>query len=112
MAVSNCQELYFLNDTTTARLQTHASDYGIGDYMFMVINGQVRVVRFLSKSLTGSQLNLSSKENECYGIYYGEKFFEDLLDNRYFILKTGHMNLTYINVTFTGKVLMEVISSG
>jgi hypothetical protein len=32
------------------------------------------------------------------------KLFEDLLDNRYFILKTDHMNLTYINVTFTGKV--------
>ena len=31
--------------------------------------------------------------------------FEDLLDNRYFILKTDHINLTYINVTFTGKVL-------
>jgi hypothetical protein len=28
-----------------------------------------------------------------------------LLDNRYFILKTDHMNLTYINVTFTGNVL-------
>ncbi len=27
------------------------------------------------------------------------------VDNRYFILKTDHMNLTYINVTFTGKVL-------
>ena len=28
-----------------------------------------------------------------------------LLDNRYFILKTDHMNLTYFNVAFTGKVL-------
>ena len=27
------------------------------------------------------------------------------VDNRYFILKTDHMNLTYINVTFTGRVL-------
>ena len=36
---------------------------------------------------------------------YGVKLFEDLLDNRYLILKTDHMNLTYINVTFTGKVL-------
>ena len=38
-------------------------------------------------------------------VYYGVKLFEDLLDNRYFKLKTDHMNLTYINVTFTGKVL-------
>ena len=38
-------------------------------------------------------------------MYYGVRLFEDLLDNRYLILKTDHMNLTYINVTFTGKVL-------
>ena len=44
-------------------------------------------------------MNWSAREKECYGIYYGVKLFEDLLDNRYFILKT------YINVTFTGKVL-------
>ena len=70
----------------------------------MIVNHQVRVIRFFSKSLVGSQLNWSSREKECYGIYYGVKLFEDLLDNRYFILKTDHMNLTYINVTFTGKV--------
>ena len=71
----------------------------------MIVNHQVRVIRFFSKSLVGSQLNWSAREKEYYGIYYGFKLFEDLLDNRYFILKTDHMNLTYINVTFTGKVL-------
>ena len=86
IAVSNCQELYFLEDTATSILQTDASDYGIGGYMYMVTNGQVRVIRFFSKSLIGSQLNWSAGEKECYGIYYGVKLFEDLLDNRYFIL--------------------------
>jgi hypothetical protein len=33
------------------------------------------------------------------------RLFEDLLDNRPFILKTDHKNLTYLNVTLTGKVL-------
>jgi len=42
--------------------------------------------------------------HQCYGIYCGVKTFEDLLDNRYFILKTNHMNLTYLIVTLTGKV--------
>jgi len=69
--------------------------------MYMVTNGQVCIIRFFSKFLTGSQLNWSVRERECYGV----KLFEDLLDNRYFILKTDHKNLTYINVTFTGKVL-------
>ena len=68
-------------------------------------NGPVCVIRFFSKSLIGSHLNWSARAKECFGIYYGVKLFEDLLDNRYFILKTNHKNLTYINVTFAGKVL-------
>ena len=104
-AISNCQELYFLEDTATPILQTDASDYGIGGYLFMVTNGKVRVVRFFSKALVGPQLNWSVREKECYGIFYGVRLFEDLLDNRPFILKTDHMNLTYLNVTLTGKVL-------
>ena len=104
-AISNCQELYFLEDTATPILQTDASDYGIGRYVFMMTNGKVRVVRFFSKALTGAQLNWSVREKECYGIFYGVRLFEGLLDNRPFILKTDHKNLTYLNVTLTGKVL-------
>ena len=104
-AISNCQELYFLDDTATPIVQTDASDYGIGGYVFMVTDGKVRVIRYFSKALQGAQLNWSAREKECYAIYYGVKQFEDLLDNRHFILKTDHKNLTYINVTLTGKVL-------
>ena len=71
VAISNCQELYFLDDTATPILQTDASYYGIGGYVFMVTNGKVRVVRFFSKALTGAQLNWSVREKECYGIFYG-----------------------------------------
>jgi hypothetical protein len=71
----------------------------------MVINGQIRVVRFFSKFLTGSQLNWSATKKECYGIYYYVKLLEDLLVNRYFIHKKDYMNLTSINVTFTSNAL-------
>jgi len=60
VAISNCQELYFLEDTATPILQTDASDYGIGGYVFMITNGKVRVVRFFSKALTGAT---SEKKN-------------------------------------------------
>jgi len=95
--MSNCQELYFLEDTSVPILQTDASDYSIGGYLYMVTDGKVRPIRFYSKALTGSHLNWSAREKECYDI--------ELLDNRYLILKTDHKNLTYINVTFTEKVL-------
>ena len=40
VAVSNCQELYFLEDTETPILQTDASDYGIGGYLYMIVDHQ------------------------------------------------------------------------
>jgi len=56
-------------------------------------------------SVVELSLGHNAREKECYGIYYGVKLFEELLDNKYLILKTDHKNLTYINVIFTGKVL-------
>ena len=63
------------------------------------------MARFFSKVLIGAQLNWSVWEKECYGIFYGVRLFEDQLDNRPFILKIDHKNLTYLNVTLTKKVL-------
>jgi hypothetical protein len=76
-AISNCQEFYFLEDTATSILQTDASVYGIGDYLYMVTNGNVRVIRFFSRALTGAQLKWSSREKGCYRIYFRCKTFED-----------------------------------
>ena len=84
-AKSSCQELYFLEDTATPILQTDASYYGIGGYLFMVTNGKVRVVRFFSKALIGPQLNWSVREKECYGIFYIVRLFEDRSSSRQII---------------------------
>ena len=53
--ISNCQDLYFIEDTATSILQTDDSNYGIEGYLFMVTNGKVRVMRFFSKALVGPQ---------------------------------------------------------
>ena len=34
----------------TPILQTHASDYGVGGYLYSVTNGKVRVIRFFRKA--------------------------------------------------------------
>ena len=73
------------------------SDYDIGGYLFMVTNGKDRVMQFFSKALVGPQLNSLVREKESSGIFYGVWLFEDLFDNRPFILKTDHVNLTYFN---------------
>ena len=59
------EKLYFLDDTSTPIVQTDASDYDIGGYVFMVTNGKVQVIRYFSKALQGAQLNWSAREKEC-----------------------------------------------
>jgi len=71
----------------------------------MVTDGIVRPIRFFSKALTGSQLNWSAREKECYCIYYGVRLFEELLDNKYFVLKTDHNRVYAKNV---GSFKLEV----
>ena len=53
-AISNCQELFFLEDTATPILQSNASDNGIGGYLYMVTNDKVGVILYFSKALTGA----------------------------------------------------------
>ena len=60
-AISNCQELYFLEDTATPS----KTDDGIGGYLYMVTNDKVRVIMFLSKALVGPQLNWSTRGKLC-----------------------------------------------
>ena len=67
---SNCQLLYFLEDTATPIRQTDASDYGIGGYLYMVTNGKVRVIRFFKQSPRRSSIEL---------VYQGERVLRDLL---------------------------------
>ena len=49
--VFNCQELYFLEDTSVPIIQTDASDYGIGSYLYMVCQRE-RVLWYILRSTT------------------------------------------------------------
>ncbi len=50
MAVNNCQKLYFLDYSNEIYLQTDASDYGAGAYLFQKTPEGHHPVMFLSKS--------------------------------------------------------------
>ena len=81
----------FLEDTVSPILQTKSSDYGIVGYLYMVTNGKVRVIRFFSKALLGPKLNgLPGKKSTL--VLRLSKTYR-------FILKTDHMNLTYLTAS-------------
>ena len=75
-------------------LHTDASDYGIGAYLFQLIDGKEKPIAFLSKSLSDVEQRWSTFEKEGYAIYYSFVKFEHLIRDSFFTLRTDHRNLT------------------
>ncbi len=97
--VSECPTMFFLDDKLPIFLHTDASDYGIGAYLFQrdENNNLDKPVGFISKSLAKERLNWSVPEKEAYAIFYALQKLEYLLRDVYFVIRTDHKNLTYIN---------------
>jgi hypothetical protein len=68
--VSNCHVLFFVDENGPIFLCTDASDYGIGGYLYQIINGKEKPIAIFSKSLHRAELDWSVPEKECYAIYY------------------------------------------
>jgi hypothetical protein len=68
-AIWECPELFFFDDHSPIYLDTDASDYGIGAYLFQLIDGMERVIALYSRGLRGHELNWSIFEKEAFAIY-------------------------------------------
>ena len=106
LAVANCPSLFFIDDDPNAMLflLTDACDYGIGGYLFQLINGTEYPIAFMSKTLTPVQLRWSTIEKECYAIFCAMREFEGIVRDTKFRLRTDHRNLIFINKELRSKV--------
>jgi hypothetical protein len=106
-AVANCPSLHFINDEWEIGLETDASDYGIGAFLFQINpeTGNKVPVQFVSKSLTGPQLNWSTPEKEMYAKYFAVKKLEYMLGDVPFTWYTDHKNNILIRNNGSDKVL-------
>jgi len=108
LAISNCPKLYFLDEDTRRSpvfLHTDASDYGVGAYLFQVIDGKEHPIQFISKAFDKVQLRWATGEKEAYAIFYAIKKLKPLIRDLKFTLRTDHKNLTYINNHASEKVM-------
>ena len=105
-AIDKCPKLFFEDgDLGPVYLQTDASDYGIGAYMFQIAaDGSHRPIDFISKTLSSVQRRWGIPDKEAYAIFYAFKKWEHHLRDREFVLQTDHKNLTYVNFEGTAKV--------
>lgn len=102
--VANCPALYFVDENAPIIVMTDASDYGIGAYIYQLIDNKERPIIFYSSALSGAELNWSTIEKEGYAIFATLTKFSHLLRDNKFLLRTDHMNLTYINLGASQKV--------
>lgn len=102
--VGNCPALFFVDENAPIIVMTDASDYGIGAYIYQLIDNKERPIIFMSKALHGAELNWSTIEKEAFAIFHTLTKFSHLLRDNKFLLRTDHMNLTYINQGSSQKV--------
>ena len=77
--INNCPKLFYIDDKLPIYLHTDASNYAIGAYLYQIKDGKEVPISFMSKILTGAQLNWSTIEKEYFAMYYSLKKFATLL---------------------------------
>ena len=102
--IANCVSLYFLDENAEVFIETDASDFGIGAYIYQIVDGVKKPILFVSKSLSKEQLGWSTIEKEAYAIFYVLKTYDYMFRDIKFTIKTDHANLTYINTEGSAKV--------
>ena len=100
-AIADCPKLWFLDEHSPIFLQTDASDYGIGAYLYQKVeqeDGSIveHPVGFVSKAIASAHTSWDTPMKEGYAIFYALKKWEYLLRDRQFTILTDHKNLTQL----------------
>jgi hypothetical protein len=105
-AIGGAQKLHFVDTSKEIFLQTDASNYGIGAYLYQISEkGEEVPISMISKALVNEQLNWSVPEKEAFAIFYAFCKLEHILPDTHFVIQMDHKNLTYINYGNSAKVL-------
>lgn len=107
--IQNLAKLYFMHSDGNVVLETDASDYGVGAYLYYTLPNSEdpkahHPIAFMSKSLDERQQRWDTPEKESYAIFLALKKWDHLLKNIKFRLRTDHKNLTYLNFAGSAKV--------
>lgn len=78
-------------------LQTDASGYGIGAVLTQQLDGEEKVICFLSRSLTKQERNFSTTERECLSVIWAVEKLRHYLEGTHFTVVTDHASLIWLN---------------
>lgn len=81
-----------MNEGTFA-LATDASDFGLGALSPQIQNGEEKVISFVDRTLSKTELKYEVTKNELLDVVNGLKQFQQYLLGRHIILSTDHAAL-------------------
>jgi len=103
-SIEACPKLFFLDEVSPIVLETDASKWGIGAFLYQIVDGVKRPIGFMSKSFTEPQTRWDPPQQEAYAIYMALSKFEYLLRDRKFTIRTDHKNFTYLSTSFSSMI--------
>lgn len=77
-------------------LQTDASDVGIGAVLTQEIDGEERVVAYMSMKLTATQQRYHVTERECLAVLMSIERFRPYIEGVHFTVMTDHASLLWL----------------
>ena len=93
--LSSAPVLTHYNEKLALKLDTDASQYGIGVVISHILpSGKERPIAYASRTLSKSERNYAQIEKEALSIIFGVKKFHQYLYGRKFLLVTDHKPLT------------------
>ena len=101
---------FFLDDTSPIFIQTDASQYSIGAYLFQIRGKKEIPIHFLSRSFNDRMSRWSTMQQEGYTIYYAITSREYLLRDRKFLVRTDHANLKLLHAKSDPKVIRWMLA--
>jgi len=112
-SIINCPQLFYIKEGKQYLLilECDASDKrGLGGYLKQVeLDENKNIINefpiaFVSKGWSDAELNWAIPEKETFAIYYCMKKLAYILNDVYFIVRTDHKNITYLNFENNQKV--------
>ncbi|EIE78251.1 hypothetical protein RO3G_02955 [Rhizopus delemar RA 99-880] len=85
---------------------TDASNVGVGVVLYQVIDGKMKYISMMAKSLSKSERNYSATKRELLAVVYALKKFHKYLWGNHFTLYTDHKALTYLHTQKIANVML------
>jgi hypothetical protein len=85
---------------------TDASNVGVGATLYQIINGDIKYISMMAKSLSSSERNYSATKRELLAVVYALKKFHKYLWGNHFTLYTDHKALTYLHTQKIANAMM------